>query len=101
MGKQGMQKNVRFLLPVVGETEFGGLVFKVRAIPYGLAKKAAQIGGDDGKAQDYCEEFWEKCVFVEDGEKPEIDEVPLALVNELIEIASNRDAANFPKPHKQ
>lgn len=103
MGKQGMQKKSTFELPVAGETDFGGLTFKARAIPYGLAKKAASIGGDDEKAQAYCEEFWNKCVFVEDGEKPSIDDVPLSLVNALISIASDKDAAseNFQKPRSR
>lgn len=82
-------------LPIVGECEIGGQTFAVHAIPFGVAKMAAKAGEDEAALSAFLSAVWEKCVSTE-GEKPPVEDVPFAALNEIVEIATSK--ADFRKP---
>ena len=76
-------------LPVVGEYEIGGQTFRVHAIPYGVAKLAAKADAGEEALAAFLAAVWEKCVTT-DAEKPSVDDIPLAALNDIVEIASGK-----------
>lgn len=82
-------------LPIVGEYEIGGQAFKVHAIPFGVARLASKAGDGDEGLTAFFSAVWDKCVST-DGEKPPVEEVPFAALNEIAEIATSK--ADFRKP---
>ena len=88
-----------YQLPIVGSIEDGGVRFLVRALPWGLAREASRPNSD---TEAISAKIYARCVEVEDGEKPEIDELPASLVGRLVEMAANAKAdgaaANPPSP---
>ena len=82
-------------LPIVGEIEIGGQTFKVHAIPFGVAKLATKAGEGDAALASFLSAAWDKCVSTE-GEKPPVEDVPFAALNEVVEIATAK--ADFRKP---
>lgn len=88
-----------YQLPVVGTVESGGVRFLVRALPWGLARAAARPGADNAALS---EAVYERCVEVEGGDKPPVDDLPADLVSRFVEVASGAKAegphADPPSP---
>ena len=88
-----------FELPVVATVEAGGLAFRVRAIPWGLAREAA---APDADGLEIAARIYERCVEVEAGEKPALDDLPVDLVQRLVAAANGAradgPAADPPSP---
>lgn len=88
-----------YTLPIVGTIEDGGTRFRVRALPWGLAREASRPGADSAAV---AAKIYERCVEVEDGEKPPADDLPMALVMRLVDCAvgakATGDGANPPSP---
>lgn len=88
-----------FKLPIVATVTESGVTFRVRALPWGLARKAAAADAD-GLA--FAARIYERCVDVADGDKPALDELPVSLVQRLVNAAGNAradgPAANPPLP---
>ena len=89
----------KFELPIVEKKEYGGLNFVIRAIPYSLAKMAQGVEGDPAKADEFLRAVYERCVEVEDGEKPDVEDMPMAFLDEIVSLSASKNA-NFRKPSK-
>lgn len=74
-----------YQLPIVGTIEDGGTTFRVRALPWGLAREASRPGADSAAV---AAKIYERCVEVEDGEKPPADDLPMTLVMRLVDCAA-------------
>ena len=90
----------KFELPIVEKKEYGGLTFVIRAIPYSLAKMAQGVGEDPSKGEEFLKAVYERCVEVEDGEKPDIEDMPMAFLDEMVAVSASKNA-NFRKPSKK
>lgn len=88
-----------FELPIVATITEGGVTFRVRAVPWGLAREAAAADAD-GLA--IAARIYERCVDVEAGDKPALDDLPVPLVQRLVDAANGAradgSAANPPSP---
>lgn len=88
-----------YALPVVATVDEGGLTFRVRALPWGLAREASRPGADSA---DLAARIYERCVDVAAGEKPPVDDLPASLVGRFAELAAGAQAdgprADPPSP---
>lgn len=88
-----------YTLPIVGTVRDGGVAFRVRSLPWGLAREASRPGVD---MEELSARIYDRCVEVEDGEKPPLDDLPAALVSRLVELAADGKAegssADPPSP---
>lgn len=85
-----------YALPIVGTVEDGGTTFRVRAIPWGLAREASRDESPDNTA--LMEKIYERCVEVADGDKPPVDDLPAPLVHRLVRLAIGAGEENPPSP---
>ena len=83
-----------YVLPIVATIEDGGVTFRVRAIPWGLAREASR-GADE---ETLTAKVYERCVEVADGEKPPLDDLPASLVARLVRASSGAGEENPPSP---
>ena len=92
-----------FTLPIVATIREGGVTFRVRAVPWGLAREAARKDVDD---LEIAARIYERCVEAVDGDdRPagvSIDELPSDLVQRLVRAAcgasADGPAADPPSP---
>ena len=80
-----------FELPIVATVAEGGVTFRVRAVPFGLARKFGEAGADNFATM---AEVYDRCVEVAEGERPAVDELPTELVGRLARAACGDAAAN-------
>lgn len=84
-----------FELPIVATVAEGGVTFRVRAVPFGLARKFGEAGADNFATM---AEVYARCVEAEDGDGHPIavpvDELPAELVGRLARAACGDAAAN-------
>lgn len=78
-------------LPIVATIADGGVTFRVRAVPFGLARKFDAAGADNFGVM---AEVYDRCVEVAEGEPPAVDELPVELVGRLARAACGDAAAN-------
>lgn len=90
----------KFELPIVEKKECGGLTFVIRAIPYSLAKMAQGVGDNPSKGEEFLKAVYERCVDVEGGEKPSIEDMPMSFLDEMVVLSTSKNA-NFRKPSKK
>lgn len=88
-----------FDLPIVATIAEGGVTFRVRALPWGLAREFAKPDADNFALG---AKVYERCVEVEDGDKPALDDLPAPLVAKFAKLASGvkaeGDGADPPSP---
>lgn len=88
-----------FKLPIVATVEEGGCTFRVRALPWSLAREFARPDADNFALG---ASVYERCVDIEAGDKPAIDDLPASLVARFAQLASatraDGSAANPPSP---
>jgi len=88
-----------FELPIVATVAEGGVTFRVRAMPWGLARDCARPDADHFTLG---AKVYERCVDVEAGEKPALDDLPAPLVAKFARLASSvkaeGDGADPPSP---
>ena len=88
----------KFQLPVIETKELCGLHFTIRAVPFSVARLSQTIEADPDRLTDFLEAVWNRCVEVGEGEeKPAFEDMPLGVLNQIVEIASSTNA-DFPKP---
>lgn len=76
-------------LPIAQTIDALGITFRVRAIPWGLARRAANGADLDTLAA----EIYDRLVTVDaPAEKPPLDDLPVDLVERIIGASSARDA---------
>lgn len=82
-----------FELPIVATIREGGVTFRVRALPWGLAREAAM---SDVDGLDIAARIYERCVEAVDGDdRPagiSLDELPVSLVRRLVDAANGARA---------
>lgn len=82
-------------LPIVATIAEGGVTFRVRAVPFGLARKFDTAGADNFGVM---AEVYERCVEAEDGDghpvAVQVDELPVELVGRLARAACGDATAN-------
>lgn len=92
-----------FKLPIVATVTESGVTFRVRALPWGLAREFARPDADNFALG---AKVYERCVEAEDGDghpaKPDLDDLPASLVARFAQLASatraDGPAANPPSP---
>lgn len=84
-----------FELPIVATIAEGGVTFRVRAVPFGLARKFSAGGGESIAT---LAEVYERCVEAVDGDdRPAgvtVDDLPAELVGRLARAACEGAAGN-------
>lgn len=81
-----------YALPIVAKIADGGVTFIVRALPWGLAREADAIVRKGDATDALSEKVYERCVEVEDGEKPPVEDLPASLVARLVKAAAEEKA---------
>ena len=85
-----------FELPVVATIAEGGVTFRVRAVPFGLARKFSERG----ESLETLAEVYERCVEAVDGDgRPAgvtADDLPAELVGRLARAACGGEGAANP-----
>jgi len=56
------------------------------------------VGEGGENLHKFLSAVWEKCVTVEEGQKPNLDDMPLSTLNEIVDLASGK--ADFQKPSR-
>lgn len=83
-----------FELPIVATIKEGGVTFRVRAVPFGLARKFSERG----ESIDTLAEVYERCVEAVDADdRPAgvtVDDLPAELVGRLARAACEGAAGN-------
>lgn len=84
-----------FELPIVATVAEGGVTFRVRAVPFGLARRLGAPGAD---ALALSAEIYERCVEAFDGDEHPlalgVDDLPAEFVGRLVRAACEGAAAN-------